>query len=885
VNHDDGHGTHESDVFVSYRRINRATADEIATHLRGTGFSTWVDRRRIQGGADWQRAIEAAIPRAAVFVALTTPGFRESKYCVEELDIACRYGKQIICVGESPATWPHPPALPAATVVTEADHDRLARLVRDRVQLGGEQARLESAAGDHRNGRSAYRGRRGRRAAQQTADRLRALGLPVSAPVTAFLEDLRRRRRRFGAVVAAGTVLMTFAAGTVVRQAAAEAGDQRADHRRERVERELATSRSEARQAARLLTGTDPAEVAEALRTAADAYDHAPTTEATAALREILAATGQADALLATKLTGPAAAVQFTPDGDLLAFTTGGDFTRVDPPTGRTTTSHVTSAPVGSAWLATSGSAVIALGLDRQLRYAPTSPHARDSVLGTGVDHAAASGDLRTYGVVHGAGVEFFGTPAVPGPARAPVRCSIVRPRPVTALALAPDGNVAAVGDQDGDAAVVDVSACRMSAVLPHLDARRLPIVSVDVTDGARAVSYTDSDPNAAAVVARRTSGGRYVADYALEVRDRFGPDAPGVDRKLPVTLNTTPRQALLGRTDGLWDVATAPPTDPVVFYSRMLPPPDGLRGDRHPLASTADGLAVTTTDTPWNKPLDVSVINGTGSAGAAWTRSSTAPLWSAGSRWLSAPGGHLLAVARATSVVVITPTGSGPAIATSGVAALSPSGRYLYDVSGDRIRRWRLKDRSAEPLPAVAVPDAADRSPVGAAAAVGENRLVVSRRDGSVRLVDAVSGAVLRRRAMTRQVTELAASPDGRWIVVVDLNGIHLLTADGLTVHSDRDLPGGFSGAFAPDSSRLAIRTSSDTYAFTLPVLQPVLREQMFGGNDTVAYGPAFPTSRVLALPTGSIRRVCDVCASGDGPQLRAAAARVLYAADLGWR
>lgn len=161
----------------------------------------------------------------------------------------------------------------------------------------------------------------------------------------------------------------------------------------------------------------------------------------------------------------------------------------------------------------------------------------------------------------------------------------------------------------------------------------------------------------------------------------------------------------------------------------------------------------------------------------------------------------------------------------------------------------------------------------------------MISRRDGSVQLVDATSGEVLQRRAMTRQATELAASPDGRWIVIVDLTGIHVLTADDLIMHGDLDLAGGFRVAFAPDNRQLAIRTSSDTYAFTLPDLQPVSREQTYGSDGSVAYGPAFPSSRVLALPTGSLRPLRNACASGDGPRLRAAAARVLNAASLGWQ
>jgi hypothetical protein len=91
------------DVFISYARIDNKTVDDDAEkngwvtqfhrHLsvalsRKIGedtVSVWRDARRIDGSQLFDRTIQDAIQSSALFVALTSPGYLRSDYCLQEL--------------------------------------------------------------------------------------------------------------------------------------------------------------------------------------------------------------------------------------------------------------------------------------------------------------------------------------------------------------------------------------------------------------------------------------------------------------------------------------------------------------------------------------------------------------------------------------------------------------------------------------------------------------------------------------------------------------------------------------------------------------------------------------------------------------------------------
>lgn len=92
------------DIFISYARVDNATADsdpergwvtQFHRHLevevskkvgRLDTVKIWRDTREIQGNKLFDRTIQEAVQDAAVFVALTSHGYLQSEYCRQELD-------------------------------------------------------------------------------------------------------------------------------------------------------------------------------------------------------------------------------------------------------------------------------------------------------------------------------------------------------------------------------------------------------------------------------------------------------------------------------------------------------------------------------------------------------------------------------------------------------------------------------------------------------------------------------------------------------------------------------------------------------------------------------------------------------------------------------
>lgn len=57
-------------VFISYARENLDAAERLADALGASGFTPWVDRRRLRGGDRWKRTIEDTIKSSRFFVPL-----------------------------------------------------------------------------------------------------------------------------------------------------------------------------------------------------------------------------------------------------------------------------------------------------------------------------------------------------------------------------------------------------------------------------------------------------------------------------------------------------------------------------------------------------------------------------------------------------------------------------------------------------------------------------------------------------------------------------------------------------------------------------------------------------------------------------------------------
>ena len=88
-----------SDVFVSYRRTDVAFARQLSVAFAQAERTAWIDWEDIPPGArDFTREIAAGIEQANVFVAVLSPAFLGSEYCLQELLYADRLNKRIIPV-------------------------------------------------------------------------------------------------------------------------------------------------------------------------------------------------------------------------------------------------------------------------------------------------------------------------------------------------------------------------------------------------------------------------------------------------------------------------------------------------------------------------------------------------------------------------------------------------------------------------------------------------------------------------------------------------------------------------------------------------------------------------------------------------------------------
>ncbi|MBZ0281645.1 MAG: TIR domain-containing protein [Anaerolineae bacterium] len=76
-------------IFISYRSIEAEFALKLAADLRNAGVSIWMDRLDgIHGADDWRRSIEQGLRDATGLLAVMSPDYINSKYCLRELATA-----------------------------------------------------------------------------------------------------------------------------------------------------------------------------------------------------------------------------------------------------------------------------------------------------------------------------------------------------------------------------------------------------------------------------------------------------------------------------------------------------------------------------------------------------------------------------------------------------------------------------------------------------------------------------------------------------------------------------------------------------------------------------------------------------------------------------
>jgi WD40 repeat protein len=87
----------QSDVFLSYRRKDVDFVKKVDQALRATGREVWVDWEDIPPGVEgFGDEIQRGIEGASAFIAILSPAYLESEYCIMELREALKLKKRII---------------------------------------------------------------------------------------------------------------------------------------------------------------------------------------------------------------------------------------------------------------------------------------------------------------------------------------------------------------------------------------------------------------------------------------------------------------------------------------------------------------------------------------------------------------------------------------------------------------------------------------------------------------------------------------------------------------------------------------------------------------------------------------------------------------------
>jgi hypothetical protein len=84
-------------LFISYARADSGLVYPLVEQLARQRVSVWIDRKLI-GGEDWISELEARLINCSGVLAVVSPSFTSSKYCVRELHFADALGRPIIPV-------------------------------------------------------------------------------------------------------------------------------------------------------------------------------------------------------------------------------------------------------------------------------------------------------------------------------------------------------------------------------------------------------------------------------------------------------------------------------------------------------------------------------------------------------------------------------------------------------------------------------------------------------------------------------------------------------------------------------------------------------------------------------------------------------------------
>ncbi len=431
-------------VFISYSRKDKDFVRRLHEALNANGMNAWVDWEGIPLSADWMAEITTAIQSADAFLFIISPDSLNSKVCGDELGLGLRYNKKLIPILYRPpekeqamhekiaaTNWVYMRAednfdatVPKLLEAISTDLDWL----RQHTRLLQRALEWDSKARDHSfllQGTDLDDAERWLSEANLKADRE---ALPIHVEYIRAGREQARRRQRI-AMVAISTALVVsliLAVLAVVQSvratqnailAANSAATAVASEQLARQNERLALAQRGAAQAK--LVQQQPAALYESTLIAIHSISLAPSSEAEEVLRQNL---GLMPAPVATmqQRNMPTWAV-FSPDGDL-ALTSGGD-----------RAAHL--------WDAHSGAEIAALAQEDEATIGFFTPDGKRIVTG-------GQEGWVTIWQIDGSEVRRVAAPADIPPEQ----------RTITALALSPDSQSAAMGYANGDVGVLNLS-------------------------------------------------------------------------------------------------------------------------------------------------------------------------------------------------------------------------------------------------------------------------------------------------------------------------------------------------------------------------------------------------------------------------------------------
>jgi len=83
-------------TFISYSRINKDFALQLAKEMKSDGFLVWLDQLDIPTGARWDNELEKALEECGIFLLILTPASIASENVKDEIGYAIDNGKRIL---------------------------------------------------------------------------------------------------------------------------------------------------------------------------------------------------------------------------------------------------------------------------------------------------------------------------------------------------------------------------------------------------------------------------------------------------------------------------------------------------------------------------------------------------------------------------------------------------------------------------------------------------------------------------------------------------------------------------------------------------------------------------------------------------------------------